>query len=154
MLTANWSSDYLDKPEFLVYPVPVRTNSLPLPDVCSPYISSSSLDGMLPYACKLIIRILQQKRLVTLPQRQEMKSNVDRLGDLFGGKLEGMSKSCICTHLYVQCILGDFLADRLRNFVLLRWKHCMCENVYYDPVDAKIIVITNMNSSFMILIWK
>ena len=57
MLTANWSSDYLDKPELLVYPVPVRTNSLPLPDVCSPYISSSSLDGMLPYACKLIIRI-------------------------------------------------------------------------------------------------
>jgi len=39
------NEEYLEKPELLVYPVPVRTNSLPLPDVCSLYNSSSSLDA-------------------------------------------------------------------------------------------------------------
>merc|ERR1719244_1932946 len=29
------NEDYLEKPELLVYSVPLRTNSLPLPDVCS-----------------------------------------------------------------------------------------------------------------------
>merc|ERR1719357_552573 len=37
--------EYFEKPELSAHPVPTRTISLPLPDVCSSYNSSSSLDA-------------------------------------------------------------------------------------------------------------